>query len=97
MKNYSFLLSVVKKLESLRPGVFVYAYKEYNSTGEHWWWFVSVSDIDLYRDTRFKMITKAFSKAAKVRGFGLVFVCNWIPKEKTLVELAEKDCLILNV
>lgn len=98
MKKEIFLLSVVKKIESLKEGVICYAYKTGNESMNNAWWEVSISDFDLYqKDSRLKALSNAWRKAANSQGFKIVFVCGWSPTEKRLVDLAEKDNLILNI
>lgn len=98
MKIETFILNILKKIESLQDGVIAYAYKTGNAPMTHTWWEVSVSDFDLYMNNpRFKALSKAWHKAAEAQGNKIVFVCGWIPTEEKLAKLAEEDNLILNV
>lgn len=98
MGKESFLLSVVKKIESLKDGIISYGYLTGNIDMTYTWWQISVSDYDLYmHDERFKRLARAWHKIAESKGFKLIFVCDWIPKEEKLVKLAEEGNLILNV
>lgn len=98
MKIESFILSILKKVESLKDGVIAYGYKSGNEPMTHTWWEISVSDFDLYmNDKRFKNLSKAWHAAAKQQGHKIIFVCGWMPTEEKLAKLAEKDNLILNV
>lgn len=92
MSKESFILSIVKKIESLKEDTVAYGYKTDK------WWEISVSDFNLYmNDERFKRLSNAWHKAAKAKGFKLIFVCGWVPSEQKLLELAESDNLILNI
>lgn len=98
MKIENFILSILKKVESLKDGVVAYAYKSGNVPMTYTWWEISVSDFDLYmNDKRFKSLSKAWSKAAKAQGHKIIFVCGWMPTEEKLVKLAEEENLILNI
>ena len=88
----SFILKILKKIEEIFPSVVCYAYKT-----EMGWWEVSISDFDIYRDKRFRVFTDAWYKAGLKYGSKIIFVCGWIPKESTLVKLAEQNNLILNI
>ncbi len=98
MKIESFILSILKKVESMKEGVIAYAYKTGNAPMTHTWWEISVSDFDLYmNDKRFKTLTNAWHKAGVAMGHKIIFVCGWIPTEEKLVKLAEENNLILNI
>jgi len=98
MKIESFILSILKKVESMKEGVVAYSYKTGNAPMTHVWWEISVSDFDLYmNDKRFKALSNAWHKAAKAKGHKIIFVCGCIPTEEKLVKLMEEDNLILNV
>lgn len=98
MKIESFILSILRKVESLKDGVIAYSYKSGNAPMTHTWWEISVSDFDLYmNDKRFKNLSKAWHTAAKQQGHKIIFVCGWMPTEEKLAKLAEEDNLILNV
>lgn len=91
MKGKAFILSIIKKLESLVDGMVVYAYKECS------WYSICLSDYDYYfHNQRFKTLSKAWHKAAVARGFKISFAyCN--PLESKLKKLADEDNLIINV
>ena len=98
MKIESFILSILKKVESMKEGVVAYSYKIGNAPMTHVCWEISVSDFDLYmNDKRFKTLSNAWHKAAKAKGHKIIFVCGWMPTEEKLVKLMEEDNLILNV
>jgi hypothetical protein len=98
MKIERFILNILKKIESLKEGIITYSYKTGNDSMTCIWWEISVSDFNFYmNDKRFKTLSNAWHKAAKAQGFKLIFVCGWTPLEKELIDLAEKDNLILNV
>lgn len=98
MKIENFILSILKKVESLKDGVIAYAYKSGNVPMTHTWWEISVSDFDLYmNDKRFKSLSNAWHKAAKAQGHKIIFVCGWMPTEEKLAKLAEEENLILNI
>ena len=98
MGKESFLLSVVKKIESLKDGIISYGCLTGNIDMTYTWWQISVSDYDLYmHDERFKRLSRAWYKAALAKGFKLIFVCGWVPSEEKLLKLAEEDNLILSI
>lgn len=88
----SFILKIIKIIERLFPNIICYAYKT-----DMGWWEVSVSDFDVYRDKRFRAFTDVWYKEGLKYGSKIIFVCGWIPKESTLVQLAEQNNLILNI
>ena len=93
MNKDAFVLSILKKIESLKEGVI--SYSTFSKDG---YYEISVSDFDMYmKDKRFKILTTAWHKASLALGFKIVFVCGWIPTEKKLVELSEQNNLILNI
>ena len=91
MKEKAFILSIIKKLESLVDGMVVYAHKECS------WYSICLSDYDYYfNDQRFKTLSRAWYKAASARGFKISFAyCK--PLESKLKKLAYEDDLIINV
>ena len=91
MKETAFILSIIKKLESLVDGMIVYAYKERS------WYSICLSDYDYYfHDHRFNTLSRAWHKAAVARGFRISFAyCK--PLESKLKKLADEDNLIINV
>lgn len=93
-----FLLNILKKIESLKPGVIAYSTKIGNDSGISTWYEISISDFDLYmNDKRLKVLIKAWHIAAKARGEKIIFVCGWVPTEEKLVNLMKKNNLILNI
>lgn len=96
MKVESFILSIIRKIEALREGVVAYGYKTGNSSMTHTWYEIACSDLDMYLgDERFSKLMRAWHKAAKSKGFKLIFVsCN--PDEKKLVKLMEENNLLIN-
>ena len=52
MKIESFILSILKKVESMKEGVVAYSYKTGNAPMTHVWWEISVSDFDLYMNDK---------------------------------------------
>lgn len=97
MKIERFILSILRKIESLRGSIITYAYKTGNRSKTYEWWEISVSDFDFYmHDKRFRILAKAWHKAALAQGYNIVFVCS-MPKEAKLVKLAEEENLILNI
>lgn len=96
MKVESFILSIIKKIEALKEGVVAYGYKTGNASMTHVWWEIACSDLDMYLgDERFSTLTRAWMKAAKAKGFKLIFVsCN--PDEKKLVKLMEENNLLID-
>lgn len=88
----TFILGILKKIETLQPGVITYAEKT-----EHWI-EISVSNLNLYTNNeRFLTLRNAWHKAGKAKGFNIIFVCGWIPSEEKLVKLSESGNLILNI
>lgn len=98
MDKRTFLLNIVRKIESLKDGVVAYGYLDGNSDRTNVWWQISVSDYELYmHDERFKKLAQAWRKIASKKGLKLIFCCGWVPKEEELMRLAKEDNLILNV
>ena len=96
--NYNFLKNILRKIEQMKEGVVAWAYFTGNAPMTNTWWEVAVSDYDLYReDKQLKSYMDAWHKVGRKRGMKIIFVCGWMPKEKKLSELAEKDNLILNI
>ena len=97
MKIENFILSIIRKIEEIKPGIIAYAYKDGNETKTCVRWIVCVSDFDFYmNDSRFKTLSKAWHAAGKARKEKIIF-CYCSPKEKKLAELAESDNLIMNI
>ena len=93
MKIENFILSILRKVESLKEGVIAYAYKS-----ESGWWEISISDFELYmNDKRFKKLSTAWRTAAKAQKEKIIFVCGWMPTEEKLVRLSEDDNLIIDI
>lgn len=97
MKIDDFILSVIRKIESLKEGVIAYGYIDGNDNKTHTWYCVCLSDYDMYMsDKRFKALSKAWNKAGKSLGIKLIFAyCN--PSEEKLGKLLEENNLFLNV
>ena len=97
MRIENFILSIIRKLEEIKPGMIAYAYKDSNAPKIGFWWTICVSDFEFYmNDTRFKTLSKAWHAAIKARKEKIMF-CYCSPKEKKLVTLAESDNLIMNI
>lgn len=96
MRIENFILSIVKKLEATYP-VISFAYKDCNSTNTYEWWWICMTNYEVYvQDKRFKILSDAWRAAAKARGIKIVF-CYCSAKEKFLEKLAKEDNLIMNV
>lgn len=91
MKIYKFILSIIKKIESMKQGLIAYSYFD-----GRWHW-ICLNDFDFYmKNEKFKALSKAWHKVAKTMGIEITFAyCE--PKEETLAKLADEDNLILNV
>jgi hypothetical protein len=97
-KKEDFILSVIKKIETMQEGIIAYGFFTGNLDMSYTWYQINVSDYNFYmKDERFKKMSTVWHKAAKARGFLLVFVMGWYPKEQNLLELADKNNLILNI
>jgi len=96
MKEKQIILTIVKSIERKFDGLIVWAYKNSNENGTNNWWEIAVSDYNVYTDNKFKKIMDVWYKIAKRKGIKIIFCCGWMPKEKQLVSLQEKD-LILNI
>lgn len=96
MKEKSFILKIVKSIERKFDRLIVWAYRNSNENGTYCWWEIAVSNYDVYTDNKFKKIMDVWYKIANRKGIKIIFCCGWIPKEKQLVSLQEKD-LILNI
>lgn len=98
MRVESFILNILSKIEKIWPDVICYSYRVSNPSKTHFWWEVSVSNFEVYMENkRFKNLSKAWRKAAEIRGFKIIFICGWIPTEDKLIKLANEDNLIINL
>lgn len=97
MKVETFLLNILRKIESLKEGVIAYAYLDGNEKRTHTWYCVCLNDYDMYvNDKRLKALTNAWHTAAKALGIKVVFAyCN--PLEEKLETLLNSGNLFLNV
>ena len=97
MKPRKYILTIIKRIETLYPNVICYAYLDGNEPMTHRWWSLCISDYNVYmNDERFKKLSSAWHKGAIAQGIKLIFFyCN--PQEKKLFELADKDNLIMNI
>lgn len=92
-----FLLTVIKTLERMRPGMLCYGYGAQNVPGTNTWYEIVLSDVDWYlKDARFKQYAALMRRTAAQRfGAKLVFVaCT--PQEERLVRLLEDNNLIMS-
>lgn len=97
MKGWNFILSIIKQIEHLFPGIIAYGYEDGNLPQTHKWWTVCISDYEIYMSNpRFKALSRAWRKAAIARGYKVVF-CYCKPLEEILAKLAKNDNLILNL
>lgn len=92
-----FILNIVKKIETLNPDLFVYAYRSGNVPMTNVWWQISVSDYNFYKSEQFSNFCRVWHKVAKTRGLKIIFVCGWIPKEEELIRLTEENNLIMTL
>lgn len=97
MKIDTFILNILRKVESLKEGVIAYAYLDGNEPMTHTWYCVCLNDYEMYTtDKRFKALSKAWHTAAKAIGIKVIFAyCQ--PSEERLESLANADNLFLNV
>ena len=92
----TFILKILKVIENLREGVVAYAYLDGNATMSFKWYTICVSDYDLYRESKFMSLTRAWHKSSIAHGIRVCFAyCN--PSEKRLAELLNADNLIMNI
>lgn len=95
--NNAFLLSILKKIESLKEGVICYATEDHYPDGTHRWWWIAVDDYNFYsQDWKYKSLMNAYGKAAKARGLNIAF-CYCSVSEDSLMKLANESNLILNI
>ena len=97
MKIDEFIMSIIRKIESLKEGVIAYAYKDGNENMTHTWYCVCLSDYEMYmNDKRFKALSKAWHTAGKAFGIKVIFAyCN--PLEEKMGKLQYDGNLFLNV
>lgn len=82
---------MLKDIEKLDKELFVYA------SLESFFIQVSVSKPNFYMyDEDFKKVCKKWKTVFNKMGLKVIFVCGWVPKEEKLVELMNKNSLILS-
>ncbi len=82
---------MLKDIEKLDKELFVYA------SLENFFIQVSVSRFDFYMyNEDFKKVCNKWRVVFDKMGLKVIFVCGWVPKEEKLVELMNKNSLILN-
>lgn len=96
MSERSTIFKIVKAIESEFEDVIAYAYFDGNTPMTYTWWTICISNWELYYSKEFKEFSKKLRKIAKKQGLTLLF-CYRNPLEKNLLELAEKDNLIMNL
>lgn len=91
MKNpVNIIKAMLRDIEKMDSELFVYA------SIEDAWIQVSVSSFEFYmHDEAFKKTCNKWRAVIKKMGLKVVFVCGWIPKEEKLLELANKNNLII--
>lgn len=96
MKNKHFILSILKKIETLQPSLIAYAYKDSNDLGNKWW-VIGVNDYLFYmKNERFNMLRKAWYKSGRARKITIIFAfCNL--REKKMQELYNENNLLINI
>lgn len=92
MKNpVNIIKAMLKDIEKLDKELFVYA------SLESFFIQVSVSKPNFYMyDEDFKKVCKKWKTVFNKMGLKVIFVCGWVPKEEKLVELMNKNSLILS-
>lgn len=92
-----FLISIIRKIESLKEGVIAFGYLDGNENMTHRWYCVCLNDYDMYKsDKRLIELKNAWHKAGKALGIKIVFAyCH--PSEEKLEELLDKNNLWMNV
>lgn len=91
----SFVVKIISDIERLFSGVIAWGYKD-TKTPSNVFYMIAINNYDIYtKDSRFAKLRKAWHKAAESRGGKIVF-CYLEPTEKKMLELAEKDNLLMN-
>lgn len=96
MSERSTVFNIVKAIETKFENVIAYAYFDGNEPMTYTWWTICISNWELYYSQKFKEFNEQWREKAKKRGLKLLF-CYCNPLEKNLLELAEKDNLIMNL
>lgn len=96
MRERSTIFKIVKAIESEFEDVIAYAYFDGNEPMTRTWWTICISNWKLYYSNEFKEFSKQWHERAKKRDLKLLF-CYCNPLEKNLLELAERDNLIMNL
>ena len=92
MNERKAIYKALKKIESVFPNLFAYAYKDKGS--EHSYWWICIDDYDIYRSDNFSNLTENIRKTLN----GLTCVFSYVkPIEKVLLQLADSDNLVLNL
>lgn len=90
------IFKIVKAIESEFEDVIAYAHFDGNGPMTCTWWTICISNWELYYSKEFKEFSKQWHERAEKRGLKLLF-CYCNPLEENLLELAEKDNLIMNL
>ena len=89
--SVNIIKAMLKDIEKLDKELFVYA------SLESFFVQVSVSKFEFYMDNEnFKKVCEKWRTVFNKMGLKIIFVCGWVPKEERLVELMNKNSLILN-
>lgn len=94
MNNSSFVLRIIKSIESKYPKLVIYGYED--TFGDIHRWLICISDYFIYHDDEeFKKIANSWYKVANKQHVKILF-CYSKPIEKKLELLANDDKLIMN-
>ena len=93
----AFLLSVIRKVESLREGVICIAYSERYEGNPNCYYWVAVDDFDFYsKDEKLKTLSKQYQTIASKNGVKMA-VCYQSMTETSLLKLANENDLLMNI
>jgi hypothetical protein len=95
MKERKEIYKVLKAIEDIFTDTIAWAFSESNESGTFSHWNICVSDYNVYKSNDFKTFESDIHELYKSKIKIVFFYCN--PLEKALLDLAEKDNLILNM
>lgn len=96
MSERNTVFKIVKAIESEFKDVIAYAHFDGNVPMTYTWWTICISNWELYKSKEFKEFSKQWHEGVKNRSLRLLF-CYCNPLEKNLLELAERNNLIMNL
>lgn len=95
MKERKEIYKVLKAIEDIFTDTIAWAFFESNESSTFSYWNICVSNYDVYKSNDFKTFASDIHKLYKSKIKIVFFYCN--PLEKVLLDLAEKDDLVLNI